>query len=645
MKRISPKNKKVILILILTALLVYDINLLDRYIDIKMSEITASAVSRTSYGQISFCFNNPPILDTNSPQNVTAREPFSMYVHAADSNGDDFAFSLNDTSFFNLVKVNSTSALIEFTPVIADRGNYSYLISVNDDSSCGNNYASGVLNLNIIGNNSPPQFIGLISDQAWWQRAGLSNAFDLDDYFSDPDGDPLSYSYTESSNIRVTIDSNNIVSFGTKNDLFFGSETMQFIASDTVLTNISNIITLTVMYVPLYFIDVFSVGGGGGGGGAGYTCEENWTCSAWGPCSIEGITTRTCIDLNDCGANQTKPSETKSCVYIPTCYDGIQNQGEEGIDCGGPCPPCETCYDGIKNQGEEGIDCGGPCPPCPSCSDGIQNQGEEGVDCGGPCSPCKERLAPIALIKKEVTPLNLFLILLIILLILLPSSGWTYVKIKRSISGRTENMILRLRTEIYRINKEIVVKHLLKRLEYLEKSISRENTSIIAGNIFSIIKTFIKEYFNIGYEFTSEDLSRELSSRRLNKSLIKVLVSYFNQVHYVVYGGYSVSLVELRTLVHEAKSIISVISGISLGASSYTRININQQNKLHLMHNKIRLSLDYLAKKELKKSKAVYIGILREYERLSANKKKKIREYIFRLYNLISFRYKKWKNR
>jgi len=24
----------------------------------------------------------------------------------------------------------------------------------------------------------------------------------------------------------------------------------------------------------------------------------------------------------------------------PTCLDGIQNQGEEGIDCGGPCPPC-----------------------------------------------------------------------------------------------------------------------------------------------------------------------------------------------------------------------------------------------------------------------------------------------------------------
>src|SRR5689334_14972806 len=36
-----------------------------------------------------------------------------------------------------------------------------------------------------------------------------------------------------------------------------------------------------------------------------------------------------------------------------------------------------NCSDGIKNQNETGIDCGGPCPPCrppANCSDGIMNQ-------------------------------------------------------------------------------------------------------------------------------------------------------------------------------------------------------------------------------------------------------------------------------
>ena len=62
----------------------------------------------------------------------------------------------------------------------------------------------------------------------------------------------------------------------------------------------------------------------------------------------------------------------------------------------GPEPMAETCNDGIMNNGETGVDCGGPnCQPCmdavdpPTCSDGIQNGNETGVDCGGSCgTPC-----------------------------------------------------------------------------------------------------------------------------------------------------------------------------------------------------------------------------------------------------------------
>ena len=76
------------------------------------------------------------------------------------------------------------------------------------------------------------------------------------------------------------------------------------------------------------------------------------------------------------------------CDDCASCNDGIQNQGETGVDCGGPCADCASCNDGIQNQGETGVDCGGPCTACPTCNDGIQNQGETGVDCGGPCAPC-----------------------------------------------------------------------------------------------------------------------------------------------------------------------------------------------------------------------------------------------------------------
>ena len=52
-------------------------------------------------------------------------------------------------------------------------------------------------------------------------------------------------------------------------------------------------------------------------------------------------------------------------VSDPSCSDGIHNQGEDSVDCGGPCQnTCATCVDGVQNQDEESVDCGGPCPPC-----------------------------------------------------------------------------------------------------------------------------------------------------------------------------------------------------------------------------------------------------------------------------------------
>lgn len=57
---------------------------------------------------------------------------------------------------------------------------------------------------------------------------------------------------------------------------------------------------------------------------------------------------------------------TSSCGP-PSCTDGIQNQDETGVDCGGStCPACPTCSDGIQNGDELGVDCGGSqCAPCP----------------------------------------------------------------------------------------------------------------------------------------------------------------------------------------------------------------------------------------------------------------------------------------
>jgi hypothetical protein len=65
-------------------------------------------------------------------------------------------------------------------------------------------------------------------------------------------------------------------------------------------------------------------------------CLENWTCTNWTECSSDGLKVRACTDSNNCRTSLSRPSEIRSCQK-PTCMDGIRNQEEFGIDCGGPC--------------------------------------------------------------------------------------------------------------------------------------------------------------------------------------------------------------------------------------------------------------------------------------------------------------------
>ncbi|MBW3018889.1 hypothetical protein KY329_01760 [Candidatus Woesearchaeota archaeon] len=104
-------------------------------------------------------------------------------------------------------------------------------------------------------------------------------------------------------------------------------------------------------------------GGGGGGGGGAYTpwmptvgteagdvmCAGTWQCGEWGACQPDSTMKRTCTFVKEdpeqlCTLRPAAPGQVQACAYTApkraSCYDGVQNQGETGIDCGGPCQPC-----------------------------------------------------------------------------------------------------------------------------------------------------------------------------------------------------------------------------------------------------------------------------------------------------------------
>ncbi|MDD4910169.1 MAG: toxin TcdB middle/N-terminal domain-containing protein [Candidatus Omnitrophica bacterium] len=99
--------------------------------------------------------------------------------------------------------------------------------------------------------NSPPVLIRQIAPISWDIGTDYPNAFDLDDYFQDPEGDALQYSFSGNNRIVITINQENLVSFSQPAD-FLGSETVRFIAEDSAGNIVySNDVTLQVSPTPL----------------------------------------------------------------------------------------------------------------------------------------------------------------------------------------------------------------------------------------------------------------------------------------------------------------------------------------------------------------------------------------------------------
>ena len=107
-------------------------------------------------------------------------------------------------------------------------------------------------------------------------------------------------------------------------------------------------------------------------------------------------------DCDDCGENKTCDIDSDCssgfCLNItswysrcksPSCTDGVKNQDETDIDCGGSCPKCrDNKHCDVDDDCSSG-DCdiaSGKCKPEDKCQNGVWDQSTEAyIDCGGPC--------------------------------------------------------------------------------------------------------------------------------------------------------------------------------------------------------------------------------------------------------------------
>ena len=302
--------------------------------------------------------------------------------------GDSISYSLNVSK----ITISSSSGLITWTPLHNDTGLY----TINATCSDGESTSSQTFNIEVVDINNAPVLTG-IGDQSVYSDAILTFSI----YAEDADYDTLTYSSNHTglsiskiSNTQATATFSGIA-YG------IGNYTAEIFVSDGTI-NDSEVILLRVIRAPYCGDNLCAAGetcsscavdcgecpsGGGEGEGSGsagggsgatsgigtsesdaavsipsiqdlissqaqaqYYCVEDWLCSPWLSCrplqwtgaTARGVQERVCRDLNNCGSMNNQPFALRDCAYEPpsSCTDKKRDQGETGIDCGGPCEPC-----------------------------------------------------------------------------------------------------------------------------------------------------------------------------------------------------------------------------------------------------------------------------------------------------------------
>ncbi|MBN1275754.1 hypothetical protein JXA12_05715 [Candidatus Woesearchaeota archaeon] len=589
------------------------------------------------------CINTPPDINfscADSFNQSTSIEDngLSCAVNGSDADGESVSLGVELDEGMGWAYVQNGRLYLR--PFQDQVGNHSINLTATDGSQCSNNLTKFRYDFSVLDVNDPPYLVEDVPDDEF-SSGSSSSPYSLYSYFDDPDGDSLSFSVIGAGLVNVTISQVTGNVFYTSDGC--GEDYMYFRAVDPGnLSADSNIVEVEVLCE-----DPDGSGGGIGGSTSSFTCTPKWKCGEWSDCFVNGTRYRECYDLNGCDYDDYHRVFWEECEYVPTCHDGIQNNGEEGVDCGGPCPPCGTCHDGIQNNDEEGVDCGGTycepcfnctdgiqnwgetgvdcggpvCDPCPSCFDGVQNQNETGVDCGGPCPPCIIPEMP-GVVEKPSPLTNLLLMLLGVLITLLVVFKFYHHQLYAAVARLGWYFTRKRRKQVLLSDEH--KRELLRRLASIGRVLAEGNpsTAAVMERLAGLSRSFFMYAFSLPFAFTADDLEVSMKASLNHESLRRVLRSFFAKTARLERVDARYSLLECSVFVEELRQLVfqtSVVVGEDLTeeASELALSGSPLERCWQSLYN-VFLALQF---EEVDAAKGHYLKLLSSYELLGERQK------------------------
>jgi len=172
-----------------------------------------------------------------------------------------------------------------------------------------------------------------------------------------------------------------------------------------------------------------------------------------------------------------------------------------------------------------------------------------------------------------------------------------------------------------------ISKSIYDNLNRLYKLLGKEDVQMIMRLFSELMRTYFKSLFNLGYEFTYEEILNEIETRKINNVLRKILSDFFYNTLELEFSGKTLEEENLKEIMDEFKKILSYTS---------PKQDAEVENKLEYVSKRIRESREMIEQGNLNDAYFEYLGVLDEYNKLGIKEREEVELSLSVLYDKLS---------
>ena len=153
----------------------------------------------------------------------------------------------------------------------------------------------------------------------------------------------------------------------------------------------------------------------------------------------------------------------------------------------------------------------------------------------------------------------------------------------------------------------------------------------------SLVRKYFKHLFELNFEFTYQELIKEINTRNLSETFKKILLRFFDRSLVLEFSGNQIQKTEFRALIGEFKLILFLTAKEPLNIDD-PELKPKNHTKLDRLYHEIAQAESYLRNNQIDEASTLYKKLHSGFDKLDHDHKQKIHSFVERLYHEINLK-------